>query len=466
MNPPETPTATHAQESLRAASPERIDPVTTLQGSDRPQDVEEDQRLMVPEEAISPAGSEATLNQTIAAATAPKAGPEPEHVPVSAASTGTVIVAVLRVCEGRTLPQLPINITLNTFLAFFTTFAKASLITFVNEALSQWKWNMASAGADTKVYEFDMVDTASRGGPWGSFVLVQHFRWKHLVTVAGFLALISVLTSPITQQLISYPLRLGETTLNATTPFTRHYGPDKALSDRISDATLNRRDSQDPLPYTAVSCASTNCTFEPFRSVAVCLRTRNITDLLEVVEIPNSTYKDWSHVHEVETLSDVVLDGPVVQAWRVSLPSEVDLELVTPLSWAYVISARSVSLSFKDPNENFTALSTVYQIWCNARNVSYEAGFLEGNSKTRILSSSSAVLNISENQPLDNLICAVEIPGERYNRLCRYKSQARDIGLIYLQDPEAPDDLSRYYSGDRQLLSIAEEYISVRMSTG
>jgi len=48
-------------------------------------------------------------------------------------------VVVLAVYDGHLLPTLPMNITLNTFVAFFSTFAKSSFMIPVTEALSQWK---------------------------------------------------------------------------------------------------------------------------------------------------------------------------------------------------------------------------------------------------------------------------------------------------------------------------------------
>ncbi len=86
-----------------------------------------------------------------------------------------VIVAVLRAYDGRPLPTLPMHITLNTFLAFFTTLTKAAFAMAVAEALSQWKWNWFEA--DRPLTDFQTFDAASRG-PWGSLKLLARLRGR------------------------------------------------------------------------------------------------------------------------------------------------------------------------------------------------------------------------------------------------------------------------------------------------
>jgi hypothetical protein len=92
-----------------------------------------------------------------------------------------VIVAVLGAYDGRSLPQMPMNITLNTFLAFFTTFTKAAFMTPISEALGQWKWNLFSPGSSNTrgrpLADFQVLDAASRG-TWGSWMLLRNFKWR------------------------------------------------------------------------------------------------------------------------------------------------------------------------------------------------------------------------------------------------------------------------------------------------
>ena len=76
---------------------------------------------------------------------------------------------------------MPIGITLNTFLAFFTTFTKAAFMVPISEALSQWKWNLLvvdeSKGQSRSLSIFGTLDSASRG-IWGSWLILRDFKWR------------------------------------------------------------------------------------------------------------------------------------------------------------------------------------------------------------------------------------------------------------------------------------------------
>ena len=81
----------------------------------------------------------------------------------------------MRAYDGESLPNLPLHVTLNTFLAFFTTLTKACFMIAVAEALSQWKWNWFAAGRPLN--DFQTFDMASRG-PWGSLLLLKMVRGR------------------------------------------------------------------------------------------------------------------------------------------------------------------------------------------------------------------------------------------------------------------------------------------------
>jgi len=82
---------------------------------------------------------------------------------------------VLLLCDNRPLPDLPLNITLNTFVAFFSTISKAAFMLPIAEAISQCKWNWFHS--DRPLADFETFDEASRGF-WGSVALLSRLRWK------------------------------------------------------------------------------------------------------------------------------------------------------------------------------------------------------------------------------------------------------------------------------------------------
>jgi Protein of unknown function (DUF3176) len=87
------------------------------------------------------------------------------------------IVSVLRAFENHSLPDWPYNITLNTFLALFTTILNTGLVMAVLEALSRlkWIWFMEEKRPPT---DFQRYDDASRGGIVSDFKLLRALRGR------------------------------------------------------------------------------------------------------------------------------------------------------------------------------------------------------------------------------------------------------------------------------------------------
>ena len=73
-----------------------------------------------------------------------------------------VIVAVLKTYDGEPIPRWPLGITLNTFLAFFTSLAKLTLLIPVTEGLGQMRW-LWYTKKSRKLVDFELFDQASRG---------------------------------------------------------------------------------------------------------------------------------------------------------------------------------------------------------------------------------------------------------------------------------------------------------------
>jgi hypothetical protein len=90
----------------------------------------------------------------------------------SAALVG--IIVVLMVYNGRSLPNWPYGITINSVMAWFTTAMKALMLVAITACISQAKWthfhSKTHALADIVVY-----DSASRG-PQGSIQLLWKFQ--------------------------------------------------------------------------------------------------------------------------------------------------------------------------------------------------------------------------------------------------------------------------------------------------
>ncbi|KAK0636708.1 hypothetical protein B0T17DRAFT_88058 [Bombardia bombarda] len=366
------------------------------------------------------------------------------------------------------------NITLNTFLAFFTTFTKAAFMSPISEALSQWKWNIYTPnGQESKgrsLADFQVLDSASRGA-WGNWTLIRNFKWRHFVSFAAVFSILSIFTSPITQQMIAYTTKPAPTAGEASVPYTRVLGKsDTAISMAVASADFQAISSTvaKPVEHLAPTCSAGNCTFDQYQSLAVCMKMTNITEHLRITEIKNSTTADWTGG---EGWNLALPDGNGTTAWNASLPN--GLSFVTPLSLAFAMVPQERAFALTDPNDNFTAVAHFILIYSNAGNVSYqgydrasdtkpwdfqavevlyhacvntyETTFAAGNSTTSVVSSSNVPLSVDDNKPLYNTVCHAQ--PDLIVDSCDYVERVGNV--TYLQDPSAPGDLTKRYAFNR-----------------
>jgi hypothetical protein len=78
------------------------------------------------------------------------------------------------VFDGRQPPTWPLGITLNTFLAFFTSLAKLAFMIPITEGLGQLRW-LWFTSRPRPLNDFEAIDQASRGA-FGSLRLLAKFK--------------------------------------------------------------------------------------------------------------------------------------------------------------------------------------------------------------------------------------------------------------------------------------------------
>ncbi|KAK1702431.1 hypothetical protein BDP67DRAFT_452867 [Colletotrichum lupini] len=200
-----------------------------------------------------------------------------------------VLISVLRSYDNQPLPNWPLGLTLNTVVAFISTFCRTSFVLPVVESLSQYKWNWYKS--PRPLGDFAVFDEASRG-PWGSLKLLLRTKGRLVGILSAVILVSGIATSTLTQSVVTYPTR------QVAIP-----GNETALTRRNNEyfwATANgpsRRDIMFPInqiiprslytppnevmPYYQASCRSNNCTWDDFTSLAVCVDMKNVTDLLE-----------------------------------------------------------------------------------------------------------------------------------------------------------------------------------------
>ncbi|KXH40665.1 hypothetical protein CSIM01_06926 [Colletotrichum simmondsii] len=237
------------------------------------------------------------------------------------------IVVVLASHDNHTLPKWRFKITLNTFLAFFATLAKGAFMLPVSTALSQLKftWFMKTR----PLHDFQVFEQASRSW-WGSMKLLFWVRLKHTVTIGAILTIISILSSPVTQLAISYPLRnttaIGEeakiVTINEINLLWRNLA--KMASTASLKATISDTGNFEvPAPPLKALCSTGHCDFDPYQSLGVCVDIANITSKLRIEPINNLTLESFGE--------DEWRLAPGRKTWSVSLSGNYSVLHQNPL---------------------------------------------------------------------------------------------------------------------------------------
>lgn len=215
---------------------------------------------------------------------------------------------------------------------------------------------------------------------------------SHFVSFAAILSTLSLFTSPITQQMITYSTRStpgttpGSPEARAELTYARNVHYTDTIPDWIRRSVLttlgSRADS--PVQPLEATCTTTKCTFPRYTTLSVCMKMADISSHLTVTKIPAGTAQvaDWSMgedwlpavtegVRTSFTTSDI---SSSLAAWNASLPN--GMSLVTPLSYAYITwpfgGRMNDSIAFRDsPDDKFTALANFFHIYSAAGNVSY-----------------------------------------------------------------------------------------------
>ncbi|KAL1905955.1 hypothetical protein Sste5344_008344 [Sporothrix stenoceras] len=278
------------------------------------------------------------------------------------------IVAVLGSYDGNALPQLPLHISLNTLIALLATLAKAALMIPIAESISQWKWNWFRTNRN--LADFQTFDLASRG-LWGSVSLIGKTRWRNIATVGAAVTVIGIVTSPITQQTVSYPERLASTNGSATTWATRHIGDSSGQPYpeflRMVDAIHSGIAPNGGSAFTdlAPDCSTATCSFPSFSTLGVCAKIANATSLLNVTVLPNAGFNDsagWG---------DEVMVNERMVAYNITAP-QLGAWITTPVAYTMNLFTLNESFFFHDDRDvRFTTLHDGLLIYSNGPNMSY-----------------------------------------------------------------------------------------------
>jgi len=85
--------------------------------------------------------------------------------------------------------------------------------------------------------------------------------------------------------------------IETSVPYLRHmnYSSRSAWAiERSSFLAFSGGLGQDAIQPTPAACNTTKCTFEPYSSLGVCVKIKDITSHLTVAKMTNSTSADWA----------------------------------------------------------------------------------------------------------------------------------------------------------------------------
>jgi hypothetical protein len=123
---------------------------------------------------------------------------------------------------------------------------------------------------------------------------IELILFRHLATLGAILPIIGIITSPITQQTIQYPLRRAETEgtsfVNAVKQYKSDedfmgYGTGPLLAE--SSAGLTAAHGVEIVKPIAPICSTEECSYQRFKTLGICANVKNVTSALNVTRVEN-----------------------------------------------------------------------------------------------------------------------------------------------------------------------------------
>ncbi|RDW66797.1 hypothetical protein BP5796_09546 [Coleophoma crateriformis] len=346
------------------------------------------------------------------------------------------IVIVLARHNEKPAKNWSVGISLNTYLALFTTLAKAGMIFSVANCIGQLKWVWFSI-RNAPLNDFAKFDDATRG-PLDSLLLLWRLKFMHTASVGALITVLAIAISPLSQQTIAYPIRLVESSASpAQLPTSNWWGGTTGQSSHtdiysavlsfpmkqaISDALYTQGTNY--ISAIAPTCPSGNCTWPEYQSLGVCSRVSNISHLLNETTVgdgqmgptimnltlPNDAYLEYG-VYKTNISSGLAITYTPGQ----QLGLLTDNTTIGPLILdAYIIYERDganfLEVNSTNPAYEFDALE-ILLYWCvNA----YQTTVNLGLATTTVSNSSTKVTYQSENI-YDNITIAAPTGTAEYN---------------------------------------------------
>ncbi|KAK0644276.1 hypothetical protein B0T16DRAFT_447977 [Cercophora newfieldiana] len=195
-----------------------------------------------------------------------------------AALAVAAIVVILAHYDNKPLSAWSSSVTPNAAIAILVTTATASMSVPLSSGLGQLKWMRFKQGY-APLSDMEDFDNASRG-PLGSLILLLHRRGGVAGSFGAFVVVLVLLLSPLTQQIVAYPMRTVELPSGATTYRALTYSLIPTLP--IKSAVYHGLSLEEHKPRFSppFECPSGNCTFGEIETLGVCSSCLDMTEYL------------------------------------------------------------------------------------------------------------------------------------------------------------------------------------------
>ncbi|THC93339.1 hypothetical protein EYZ11_007195 [Aspergillus tanneri] len=193
-----------------------------------------------------------------------------------------LLMGFLGTVNGMPYAKYQYSVSPNAVVSIITMCIKGAMLILVSSCLGQVKWKQGQQQKPFPLYNFHVLDQASRG-PWGAMEVF--LRVRSILAIAGaILMVLSVAIDPFSQQILAFPSRqVLASNLTASVQSTQEYqqewtnhpfpqnsvGPSMLSAIMAGLGGINR-----PL---VPQCPAVNCTYPDFASLGVCSNCEDIT---------------------------------------------------------------------------------------------------------------------------------------------------------------------------------------------
>ncbi|KAK0652754.1 hypothetical protein B0T16DRAFT_406744 [Cercophora newfieldiana] len=367
--------------------------------------------------------------------------------------SAAAIIAVLAQYDGQKAPEWPLGVSLNTFLAFLASLAKAALLIPVTEGLGQLRWIWFTRKA-RRADDFELFDSATRG-TFGSFRLLISLKGGLLGFVAALVTVASLMVSTVTQAAIQYESRPFPSDQAVEVPRITVFSSDQFFLDRTERTylrSLNLKQhittgaytpADQTVPSDPLACSTGECEFPDFVTVGIC---SDVADVSPFLKTNNPPPRDWN------------MPGlPYNKTWSAALPWGQNLTVPTVYAmdfWAtrdfaptiafkslqnqsfsniYLIYSNVMDIETDSPRLGFGAIEIVWY-WCaKSYSVGVSGGQIhmkETSRSTKVLNDTTEAVNVSRNRKFWG--CSFEISPK--------KCEESSWGNLTLAPPPSHED--------------------------